>query len=98
MPCRSARRASISSRPARKSTVGTQVMRPSRTHAPRSWRRSGQMQEIALLDAHAELVVQALDPRCAIPFLFLTGNPGIGKTTAVVNFLRAHQDEGFLFF
>jgi len=31
-------------------------------------------------------------------YLFLTGNPGIGKTTAIVDFIIEHKDEGFLFF
>ncbi|WP_353929368.1 helicase [Okeanomitos corallinicola TIOX110] len=29
-------------------------------------------------------------------YIFLTGNPGIGKTTAIVNFLTQYQDDGFL--
>ncbi|MFN5894187.1 MAG: helicase, partial [Dolichospermum sp.] len=29
-------------------------------------------------------------------YIFLTGNPGIGKTTAIVDFLKQYQDEGFL--
>ncbi|WP_254446934.1 helicase-related protein [Dolichospermum sp. UHCC 0259] len=31
-------------------------------------------------------------------YIFLTGNPGIGKTTAIVDFLKNYQDEGFLLF
>ena len=31
-------------------------------------------------------------------FVFLTGNPGIGKTTAITNFLKSHLEEGFLLF
>ncbi|MBS9386502.1 MAG: helicase [Dolichospermum sp. BR01] len=31
-------------------------------------------------------------------YIFLTGNPGIGKTTAIVNFLTQYKDEGFLLF
>ena len=31
-------------------------------------------------------------------YIFLTGNPGIGKTTAIVDFLKKHQDDGFLLF
>ncbi|MBD2772423.1 helicase-related protein [Iningainema tapete] len=49
-----------------------------------------------LRDAHAELIKQALVSDAT--YIFLTGNPGIGKTTAIVDFLRNHLDEGFLFF
>nr|BBH92372.1 hypothetical protein KTA_05710 [Thermogemmatispora argillosa] len=50
-----------------------------------------------LRDLHAELVLRELEQ--PTPYLFLTGTPGIGKTTAIVNFLkaRARQGEGFLF-
>ena len=49
-----------------------------------------------LRNVHAALVMRALggDRR----YLFLTGNPGIGKTTAVSDYLKAHIDEGFLLF
>lgn len=49
-----------------------------------------------LRDAHGELITKALVSDQT--YLFLTGNPGIGKTTAIANFLKAHVDEGFLFF
>jgi len=49
-----------------------------------------------LRDAHAELIVKALLSNET--YIFLTGNPGIGKTTAIANFLKSHIDEGFLFF
>jgi Helicase conserved C-terminal domain len=49
-----------------------------------------------LREAHAELIKQALNSQAT--YLFLTGNPGIGKTTAIANFLKEHIDEGFLFF
>ncbi|MEC4818916.1 MAG: ATP-binding protein, partial [Scytonema sp. PMC 1069.18] len=49
-----------------------------------------------LREAHAELIKKALNSEAT--YLFLTGNPGIGKTTAIANFLREHIDEGFLFF
>jgi predicted kinase len=49
-----------------------------------------------LRDAHAELIRKALVSDDT--YIFLTGNPGIGKTTAIANFLQAHIDEGFLFF
>jgi hypothetical protein len=49
-----------------------------------------------LLDAHKVLVTQTLEADEKVPFLFLTGNPGIGKTTAIVDFLNTHRDEGFL--
>ncbi|WP_052889605.1 hypothetical protein [Thermogemmatispora carboxidivorans] len=50
-----------------------------------------------LRDLHAELVLHELEQ--PTPYLFLTGTPGIGKTTTIVNFLkaRARQGEGFLF-
>lgn len=50
-----------------------------------------------ILNVHALLTSKEL--RGNAPYLFLTGNPGIGKTTAIVNFLkRARQSgEGFLF-
>ncbi len=56
--------------------------------------------EVHLLDAHKILVQQELESRGvkASTYLFLTGNPGIGKTTAIANFLLDHRDEGFLFF
>lgn len=52
--------------------------------------------KLDLRNAHAELINKALTN--SNPYLFLTGNPGIGKTTAIVNFLINHFDEGFLFF
>ncbi len=50
-----------------------------------------------ILDIHAALTKKELAGHT--PYLFLTGNPGIGKTTAIVNYLktRARQGEGFLF-
>ncbi len=50
-----------------------------------------------LRDAHAALIMRALDPAAAAPYVFLTGSPGIGKTTAISTFLREHLAEGFLF-
>ena len=49
-----------------------------------------------LRDAHAALIRKALIGNET--YLFLTGNPGIGKTTAIVEFLKQHVDDGFLFF
>ncbi|WP_460204069.1 helicase-related protein [Scytonema sp. NUACC21] len=49
-----------------------------------------------LRQAHAELIKKALFSQNT--YLFLTGNPGIGKTTAIVEFLKNHIDDGFLFF
>lgn len=49
-----------------------------------------------LRNAHAQLIVKALESDET--YLFLTGNPGIGKTTAIANFLKTHIDDGFLFF
>src|SRR5579883_1230567 len=51
---------------------------------------------INLRQAHAELIQTALLSEAT--YVFLTGNPGIGKTTAIVDFLKRHVDEGFLFF
>ena len=50
-----------------------------------------------ILDMHALLINKELNGPS--PYLFLTGNPGIGKTTAIVNFLKRarNDDEGFLF-
>ncbi len=54
--------------------------------------------KIDLRNAHAELITQAL--KSDLTYIFLTGNPGIGKTTAIANFLKSQQclNEGFLFF
>lgn len=49
-----------------------------------------------LRQAHAELIKKSLVGNAS--YIFLTGNPGIGKTTAIANFLQAHIDDGFLFF
>lgn len=51
-----------------------------------------------LLDVHAALAWQELT-RKDTPYLFLTGHPGVGKTTSLVNFLKAadQRGEGFLF-
>jgi len=48
--------------------------------------------------AHAKLVEEQLSNH--LHYLFLTGNPGIGKTTAIVDWLQAceQRGEGFLFF
>jgi hypothetical protein len=48
-----------------------------------------------LRDAHAKLIEKALTGKET--YIFLTGNPGIGKTTAIANFLKSHIEEGFLF-
>jgi Helicase conserved C-terminal domain len=52
--------------------------------------------KLNLRDAHAELIKSSLLSQDT--FIFLTGNPGIGKTTAIVDFLKKHLDDGFLFF
>ncbi|WP_426560754.1 helicase-related protein [Dapis sp. BLCC M172] len=49
-----------------------------------------------LRKAHAELIEKALESEKT--YVFFTGNPGIGKTTAIANFLKSHIDEGFLLF
>lgn len=53
---------------------------------------------LTIQNAHTQLVQQELASHD--PYLFLTGNPGIGKTTAIVEYLKqcACQNEGFLFF
>ncbi|MFB2892485.1 helicase-related protein [Aerosakkonemataceae cyanobacterium BLCC-F50] len=51
---------------------------------------------LELRDEHAKLIKNSLDSDKT--YLFLTGNPGIGKTTAIVEFLKDHVNEGFLFF
>ncbi|HLO48109.1 MAG TPA: helicase, partial [Kamptonema sp.] len=51
---------------------------------------------VKLRDAHAQLIEKALGS--ASTYIFLTGNPGIGKTTAIANFLNDHINDGFLFF
>ena len=52
---------------------------------------------LSLRDAHAELIQRSLsDPK--IPYLFLTGNPGIGKTTAIANYILQHLEAGTLLF
>jgi hypothetical protein len=58
---------------------------------------SGLPADPSLRDIHSALVYRELGS--SDPYLFLTGHPGIGKTTAIVNFLkdRARQGEGFLF-
>ena len=52
--------------------------------------------DLDLRNAHNELIQRALLSDDL--YVFLTGNPGIGKTTAIADFLKAHKDEGFLFF
>ncbi|MUG99374.1 helicase [Scytonema sp. UIC 10036] len=56
----------------------------------------GLSESLNLRKAHAELITKALGSN--VTYLFLTGNPGIGKTTAIVNFLKKHINDGFLFF
>jgi hypothetical protein len=56
-----------------------------------------QVKQSTFRDAHAELITKTLVSDTT--YLFLTGNPGIGKTTAIANFLRERNpEEGFLFF
>ena len=49
-----------------------------------------------LRNAHGQLIQRELISDSH--YIFLTGNPGIGKTTAIANFLKSHLDDGFLFF
>ncbi|MBD2181202.1 helicase C-terminal domain-containing protein [Aerosakkonema funiforme] len=51
---------------------------------------------LELREPHAKLIKNALNSDRT--YLFLTGNPGIGKTTAIVEFLKERKHEGFLFF
>jgi hypothetical protein len=53
-------------------------------------------ESLTLRDAHAALINQALK-NAKENFIFLTGNPGIGKTTAIIEYLKSHIEEGFLF-
>lgn len=55
------------------------------------------LSSLTLRQAHQQLVMQELEDSSEKTYIFLTGNPGIGKTTAVVKFLSEHQEEGFLF-
>ncbi|MBX9252402.1 helicase [Desmonostoc muscorum CCALA 125] len=60
-----------------------------------SVKQSLQLTETTFRDAHAELIRRVLvDSRIA--FLFLTGNPGIGKTTAVAEQIIKQRNEGSL--
>ena len=54
--------------------------------------------KLDLRNAHKELIKRELESDKF--YLFLTGNPGIGKTTAITEFLKQPRitDEGFLFF
>ncbi len=52
-----------------------------------------------LQQAHAVLIQRVLSSIDDSLYVFLTGNPGIGKTTAISNFLKQEKilEEGFLF-
>ena len=52
-----------------------------------------------LQQAHAVLIQRVLSSINDSLYVFLTGNPGIGKTTAIGNFLKQEKilEEGFLF-
>ncbi|GAC1505660.1 MAG: hypothetical protein NVS2B14_17870 [Chamaesiphon sp.] len=70
--------------------------------------RLGVSQGLNMRDAHEQLITKALSgfnvhhPNSSstsdATYIFLTGNPGIGKTTAIVKFLKDRLDDGFLFF
>lgn len=53
---------------------------------------------LELRQAHAELIKKELASDAN--YIFLTGNPGIGKTTAISDFLKSEKclDDGFLLF
>lgn len=59
--------------------------------------RLGLEPPLSLQNAHAALIRRALAPSHPARILFLTGNPGIGKTSSLVSFLRDHRADGFLF-
>lgn len=63
---------------------------------PELMKQLGLSGSMNLRQAHAELITKSLVSEAT--YIFLTGNPGIGKTTAIANFLQAHIDDGFLFF
>ncbi len=52
---------------------------------------------LTLRDAHAALLKRSL-ARSDLRYVFATGNPGIGKTTAVATYLKEHHEEGYLLF
>lgn len=62
---------------------------------PEAVKQSLELTEEELRKAHAELIYGALT-NSTIPLLFLTGNPGIGKTTAVAKQIIKQLDEGSL--
>jgi hypothetical protein len=64
--------------------------------SPELMQKLGLNESLNLRQAHAELIKKALISQDT--YIFLTGNPGIGKTTAIVDFLKDHINEGFLFF
>lgn len=51
-------------------------------------------QNLTLRNGHADLIKKALVGDDL--FVFLTGNPGIGKTTAIATFLKNKIEDGFL--
>lgn len=59
--------------------------------------RLGLPEGMELRNAHSRLVREALSAKSDALYVFLTGSPGIGKTTSIVSYLAAHEDEGFLF-
>ncbi|BAY20693.1 helicase-like protein [Calothrix sp. NIES-2100] len=63
---------------------------------PESIQQSLQLKSTEVRNAHAELINRAL-ANAKKSFLFLTGNPGIGKTTAVAKQIIKQLDEGSLF-
>jgi len=73
----------------------TDFLNPKENVPPEILAQVGLSGKMSLRDAHSTLVHNALNSE--IIYLFLTGNPGIGKTTALVKFLEEHFEEGFLF-
>lgn len=60
-----------------------------------SVKKSLQLSTYKFRDAHAELINRAL-VNSKMTYVFLTGNPGIGKTTAVADKIKKQLDEGSL--
>ncbi len=69
------------------------------TISPDVAKQLGVKPDANLQQTHAQLIQQVLSPTNNSLYAFFTGNPGIGKTTAITNFLKQEKilEEGFLF-